>query len=208
MVYNTPQWAEERIKYDLGIYLQDSFAYKRLTINPGIRFEAFNTFVPEQGSPAGRFVPLRHFDKIENLPNWRDVAPRFGAVYDVFDDGKTAIKLHVGKYMRSFSTVGFAAIYNPMVIASDRRTWADRNGDDIAQDSEIGPPGYSVQHQRRQQPRSRPRHQAALSVGVQPRCPARVVPGCLDVVRVGASRLQAPVLDRQHAGVATATTPS
>jgi hypothetical protein len=148
MVYNSPQWAEERIKYDLGIYLQDSFAYKRLTINPGIRFEAFNTFVPEQGSPAGRFVPLRRFDKIEDLPNWRDVAPRFGAVYDVFDDGKTAIKLHVGKYMRSFSTVGFAALYNPMVTASDRRTWTDAdragrslptNGDDIAQDNEIGP---------------------------------------------------------------------
>ncbi len=139
IVYNTPQWAEEKIKYDLGVYLQDSFTYKRLTINPGIRCEAFNTYVPEQGSPAGRFVPTRHFDEIKDLPNWRDVAPRFGAVYDVFDDGKTAVKFHVGKYMRAYSTVGFAAIYNPMVIATDRRTWTDTNGDDIAQDSEIGP---------------------------------------------------------------------
>ena len=139
VVYNTPQWAAERIKYDLGVFLQDSFTYKRLTLNPGIRWEAFNTYVPEQGSPAGRFVPARHFDEIDNLPNWRDVAPRFGAVYDVLDDGKTAVKFHVGKYMRSYSTVGFAAIYNPMVIASDRRTWSDPNGDDIAQDSEIGP---------------------------------------------------------------------
>ena len=138
IVYNTPQWAEEKIKYDLGIYLQDSFTYKRLTLNPGVRFELFNTYVPEQGSPAGRFVPMRHFDKIEDLPNWRDVAPRFGAVYDLFDDGKTAVKFHVGKYMRSYSTVGFAAIYNPMVIATDRRTWTDRNGDDIAQNDEIG----------------------------------------------------------------------
>jgi hypothetical protein len=139
VVHNTPQWAEEKIKYDLGVFLQDSFTYKRLTLNPGIRFEAFNTYVPEQGSPAGRFVPARHFDKIENLPNWRDVAPRFGAVYDVFDDGKTAVKFHIGKYMRAYSTVGFAAIYNPMVIATDRRTWSDLNGDDIAQDNEIGP---------------------------------------------------------------------
>jgi hypothetical protein len=139
VVYNTPQWAQENIKYDLGIYLQDSFTYKRVTLNPGIRWEAFNTEVPEQGSPAGRFVPARHFDKIEDLPNWRDVAPRFGAVYDLFDNGKTALKFHVGKYMRAYSTVGFAAIYNPMVIASDRRTWTDPNGDDIAQDNEIGP---------------------------------------------------------------------
>jgi hypothetical protein len=138
VVHNTPQWAAEKIKYDLGLYIQDSFTYKRLTLNPGIRYEAFNTYVPEQGSPAGRFVPARHFDKIENLPNWRDVAPRFGAVYDVFDDGKTALKFHVGKYMRAYSTVGFAAVYNPMVIATDRRTWRDLNGDDIAQDNEIG----------------------------------------------------------------------
>ena len=42
-------------------------------------------------------------------------------------------------YMQAFSTVGFAAVYNPMVIATDRRTWSDTNGDDIAQDNEIGP---------------------------------------------------------------------
>ena len=110
-----------------------------MTLSPGIRFEAFNTYVPAQGSPAGRFVPFREFDKIENLPNWRDVAPRLGVVYDVFNDGRTALKGHVGKYMRAFSTVGFAAVYNPMVIGTDRRTWSDPNGDDIAQDIEIGP---------------------------------------------------------------------
>jgi hypothetical protein len=139
VVYSTPQEARERIKYDLGIFVQDSYSHKRLTISPGIRFELFNTFVPAQDSPAGRFVPFRHFDKIENLPNWRDVAPRFGAVYDVTGNGKTAIKFHVGKYMQAFSTVGFAAVYNPMVIATDRRTWVDTNRDDIAQDNEIGP---------------------------------------------------------------------
>jgi Carboxypeptidase regulatory-like domain len=139
IVYSTPQEAAERIKYDLGIFVQDVYSHKRLTISPGIRFELFNTFVPAQDSPAGRFVPFRHFDKIENLPNWRDAAPRFGAVYDLMGDGKTALKMHIGKYMQAFSTVGFAAVYNPMVIASDRRTWADTNGDDIAQNIEIGP---------------------------------------------------------------------
>jgi len=67
------------------------------------------------------------------------VAPRLGVVYDLQGDGRTAIKMHVGKYMQAFSTVGFAAVYNPMVIASDRRTWNDLNNDDIAQNNEIGP---------------------------------------------------------------------
>jgi hypothetical protein len=171
MVYNTPQWAEEKIKYDLGLYLQDNWTYKRLSLSPGVRFEAFNTYVPEQGSPAGRFVPGRQFDKIENLPNWRDVAPRFGAVYDLFDDGKMALKGHVGKYMRAFSTVGFAAVYNPMVIQTDRRTWTDRNGDDIAQDNEIGPVNtpfnISGQSNRIPDPAIRRPFQWEYSLGVQ-----------------------------------------
>lgn len=139
VVHSTPQEAKERYNYDWGLFVQDSYTLKRLTVNPGIRFELFNTFVPEQSSGAGRFVPARHFDKIEDLPNWRDVAPRFSAVYDLRGDGKTAIKGNIGKYMRAYSTAGFAQVYNPMVIQTDRRTWRDSNGDDIAQDSEIGP---------------------------------------------------------------------
>ena len=82
---------------------------------------------------------MREFGPIYDLPNWKDVAPRIGGVYDVSGDGKTALKAHAGKYMRAFSTVGFAQVYNPLRQETDRRTWADRNGDDIAQDSEIGP---------------------------------------------------------------------
>jgi Carboxypeptidase regulatory-like domain len=139
VVYNTPMEAKENIKYDLGLYVQDSWTLSKWTINPGVRFELFNTYIPKEGSPPGRFVPAREYGPIYDLPNWRDVAPRFGAVYDVTGDGKTAVKMHVGKYMRAFSTVGFAQVYNPLRQETDRRTWTDLNRDDIAQDNEIGP---------------------------------------------------------------------
>lgn len=139
MIYNTPQNTREVIKYDLGIYVQDSVRFNRLTVNPGLRVELFNTYIPAQTSPAGRYVPARAFDKIENLPSWKDIAPRFGLVYDVFGDSKTAIKVHAGKYMRAFSTVGFAQVYNPNTVQTDRRTWSDLNGDDNVQANEIGP---------------------------------------------------------------------
>jgi Carboxypeptidase regulatory-like domain len=171
MIYNTPQETREVIKYDLGIYLQDSLRFNRLTVNPGLRVELFNTYVPAQTSPAGQFVPARAFAKIENLPNWKDVAPRLGFVYDVFGDGKTAVKAHAGKYMRAFSTVGFAALYNPNVIQTDRRTWADTNGDDIAQVNEIGPIStpfnISGVSNRRPDPDIRRPYQWEYSVGVQ-----------------------------------------
>lgn len=139
VVHNTPQEAAEKLKYDLGLYVQESWTLRRLTLSPGLRVELFNSYIPAQCSPPGRFVPYRCFDKIENYPNWKDVAPRFGAAYDVFANGKTAVKGHVGKFLRAYSTVGFAQQYNPMVFQTDRRTWTDRNGDGIAQESEIGP---------------------------------------------------------------------
>ncbi len=139
VVSNTPVFSQERIKHDLGLFVQDSWTFKRMTLNPGLRIELFNTYVTAQEAPAGRFVPARQFNKIENLPNWKDWAPRFGGAYDLSGNGKTALKAHVGKYMRAFSTVGFANVYNPMAFSTDRRTWTDLNGDDIAQNNEIGP---------------------------------------------------------------------
>src|SRR5439155_6163899 len=132
LAYNTTQWSQEKIKYDLGVYVQDSWTRDRLTINPGLRMEFFNSYIPVEGSPAGRFVPGRQYGPIYDLPNWSDpFVPRLGAVYDVSGDGRTALKAHVGKYMQAFSTVGFAQVYNPLRQESDRRTWTDANKDDI-----------------------------------------------------------------------------
>jgi hypothetical protein len=171
VVHNTPQDTEERIAHDLGVYLQDSLRFNRLTINPGIRFEFFNTYVPAQSSPAGQFVPAREFGKIEDLPSWQDFAPRLGVVYDVFGNSKTAVKVHVGKFMRAFSTVGFAQVYNPNVLQTDRRTWSDLNNDDVAQFNEIGPVvtpfNISGVSNRRPDPDIRRPYQWEYTVGVQ-----------------------------------------
>ena len=91
----------------------------------------------------------------------------------VTGDGKTAIKGHIGKYMQAFSTVGFAAVYNPMVIAVDRRTWTDPNRRRHRAGQRDRSRQHAVQHQRRQQPRGRSRHQAAVPMGNEPGHPAR-----------------------------------
>jgi hypothetical protein len=171
VVSNTPVWSEEKIKYDLGLFVQDSWTFRRLTLSPGMRIELFNTYIPEQVAPAGRFVPARHFQKLENVPDWKDWAPRLGAVYDLMGDGRTAVKVHLGKYMRAFSTVGFANVYNPMAFQTDRRTWTDLNRDDIAQDGEIGPANtpfnISGVSNRTYDPDIKRPYQWEYSVGVQ-----------------------------------------
>jgi outer membrane receptor for Fe3+-dicitrate len=87
------------VNADLGIYAQDSWTLGRLTVNAGVRFEHFNASIEATSSPAGRFLPARSFPEVKNLPNFNGIVPRFGVAYDVFGDGRTAIKASVGKYV-------------------------------------------------------------------------------------------------------------
>ncbi|MDO8680313.1 MAG: TonB-dependent receptor [Acidobacteriota bacterium] len=137
-VFNTPLYFANRLNHDLALYAQDSWTIDRLTLSPGVRVEWINAEIRPQLVGAGRFVPAREFAREECMPCWGpDVSPRVAATYDLFGNGKTALKTSVGKYMRSEATI-FAETYNPMRIQTDRRTWTDLNGDDIAQNNEIG----------------------------------------------------------------------
>jgi hypothetical protein len=139
-VFNTPTAAHDSMNRDLGVYVQDAWTIKRLTVNAGVRMDHFNSSMEPTELPPGRFAPFRTFDGVADLPNWTNVSPRLGAAYDLFGNAKTAFKASFGKYMETWGT-GFAARYNPMRMANETRTWDDRNGDDIAQDIEIGPSG-------------------------------------------------------------------
>ncbi|MCA1586611.1 MAG: carboxypeptidase regulatory-like domain-containing protein [Acidobacteria bacterium] len=131
-IRNTPLFYGERLNRDLGIYAQDSWRLNRLTVNGGIRWENVKAQVHASESPAGRFVPARSTPVIENVPNWKDWAPRFSAVYDLFGNGKTALKYSINRY-NQIRTTGIAANYNPLLSQTATLPWRDISGDDIAQ---------------------------------------------------------------------------
>ncbi|MBI3491335.1 MAG: TonB-dependent receptor [Acidobacteria bacterium] len=157
-VYNTPTRLYALMGADFGMYVQDSWTIKRLTINPGLRYEYFNSSAQAKSVEAGRFVPARSFPEIPDIPNWKNLAPRFSIVYDLTGDAKTALKGSVNKYNRNFTT-DFANRYNPLALQTDTRNWADcdyvpgtstcstrvlpTNKDGIAQNNEIGPSNNS-----------------------------------------------------------------
>ena len=136
-VYNTPTTLKERMQADLGVYVQDSWAVKRLTISPGVRFEYFNTSIEAIEILPGRFAPFRSFSAVPDMPNFFNVAPRFNVAYDLTGNAKTAIKAGVNKYNRN-DAYTFSARYDPAGQVSDTRNWTDLNRDDLAQENEIG----------------------------------------------------------------------
>ncbi len=131
LVYNTPLRYKDELLADLGLYAQDTWTLKRLTVNGGIRFEYLKAQVSKQESAAGRFIGARAFNPIL-MPVWKDWAPRFGVVYDLFGNAKTAVKFGMNRYNETRTTF-FANRYNPLQSLSQTLSWTDLNRDDIAQ---------------------------------------------------------------------------
>jgi hypothetical protein len=134
LIRNTPLFYSERLNRDLGVYIQDSWRMDRLTLNVGLRWETVNAQVNAGKSGAGRFVPAREFDEIKDVPDWNDWAPRLSAIYDLFGNGRTAIKYNLNRYNQS-RTTGIAANYNPLLNQTMSLPWRDVNGNDIADGS-------------------------------------------------------------------------
>jgi hypothetical protein len=136
--YNTPT-VTENYTLDQAVYIQDKWAAtKRLTMNIGLRLQHSNGWVPAGCQEQTIFVDARCFDRVEDVPDWLDLAPRFGLVYDIFGDGKTALKLTANRYYLT-NGVGHVSRVNPRRLTNDTRTWNDRNGDEIPQLDELGP---------------------------------------------------------------------
>ena len=129
VVYNSPATSIQDVNSDFGSYIQDTWTMKQLTLNYGARFEHFNASIPAESSPASTWIGARNFPAIPDLPNWNDWAARFAAAYDVFGNGKTAIKANAGKYVAS-QAAGYAQTFNGMTGTTQTVTWTDldRNG--------------------------------------------------------------------------------
>ena len=117
-----------------AFFVQDSGRATRLTLQGGLRYEHVRSFFPEGENgviEAHRFGPAFTFPRTEGVRGYNDITPRMGASYDLFGNGKTAIKVSMSKYLQAAYNGDVYTINNPAVTlqTTTSRGWTTIRGD-------------------------------------------------------------------------------
>jgi len=132
----------------MGLYVQDQWRLGRATIQGALRYDRAWSWFPtdHNGAPsASRFnaAPIT-FPTSEGVTGFNDITPRMGVAYDLFGNGKTALKVNLGKYLTAATNQSVFINANPAVdgrgirassgtnfVTNTSRSWIDGNGNKI-----------------------------------------------------------------------------
>jgi len=108
-----------------SIYAQDKWTVKQLTVNAGLRFDYYRTYFPEQFLGPGPLVPNRNITFSQtSWYDWNDLEPRVGVAYDLFGNGKTAVKATMGRYVLAVDPTLGNPYFNLANVVT--RSWTPR----------------------------------------------------------------------------------
>jgi hypothetical protein len=115
------------VRAELGVYAQDKWTIKRLTLNPGIRFDYINTGWGDFHLGPTVLLPNRDITfHDETFYNFKDLSPRLGSTYDLRGNGKTAVKVNLGRFIGAVNPTAGNWIAERM-IERVTRSWTDAN---------------------------------------------------------------------------------
>ncbi|MEQ1911070.1 MAG: TonB-dependent receptor [Vicinamibacterales bacterium] len=136
--FSTPYLRHDRGN-DFGLYFQDKWRMGRLTLGYGARLDWYYGWVPKQQTPGdpstwpgapqkNEWLGERSYNQVKGIPSWKDLNPRVDAAYDLFGNGRTAVKFAIGRYVAK-TNVDVPTANNPITtsVISAARSWTDTN---------------------------------------------------------------------------------
>ena len=112
-----------------AFYVQQQWTRGRLTLQGALRFDRASSWAPEQRLESRFWAAPLVFEETPVVDSYNDLTPRAAVTYDLFGNGKTALKATLGKYLESTVTASNYGLGNPTsrIATNVFRTWTDRN---------------------------------------------------------------------------------
>ncbi len=121
--------ANQRVRYD-AFYAQDQKTFGRITAQGAVRYDRAWSYFPAVTIDPQPFLPQgASFPYTTGVNSYNDITPRLGAAIDTFGDGKTSIKINVGKYLQAAQNGLAYAAQRPTsrLQTTTTRVWNDAN---------------------------------------------------------------------------------
>jgi hypothetical protein len=118
-----------------NLYAQDQWTTGRLTVQGGLRYDSLISNYPDQriGGPGWPYAPTEIFFPSRSTPGyeWKDLSPRVGLAYDLFGNGKTALRFNIGRYLEAITASNNDLDMNPItrMVVNSTRNWTDADRD-------------------------------------------------------------------------------
>lgn len=125
-----PYRTDTRVRMN-ALYVQDQWTMGKLTLQGALRYDHAWSYYPAQQLGPTRFLPNPIlFPETQGVIGYNDIDPRFGLAYDLFGNGKTALKFNVGRYLEM--AVAGNGNYSSLLPTSRiptnvTRNWSDAN---------------------------------------------------------------------------------
>ena len=133
----SPWMNNTRVAWD-AVFAQEQWRLNRLTLQGALRFDVARSWFPAQQEGPSRFLPTPiSIPETRGVDSYQDVTPRVGVAYDVFGNGRTAVRMSIGRYLEGAGVSGTYANTNPTLrlptttttfgTAGVTRAWTDAN---------------------------------------------------------------------------------